>query len=60
MSQIKYLLDENLSPRLRKALKKHSPDMVVWRIGDEGAPMLGTLDPEILVWCEENMFIINT
>ncbi len=23
-----------------------------------GAPALGTVDPEILIWCEENVFIL--
>jgi hypothetical protein len=60
MSEIKYLLDEHVNPRLRKALKRLSPDIVVWRVGDPGAPSLGTLDPEILLWCEDHGFSLVT
>jgi uncharacterized protein DUF5615 len=60
MSEIKYLLDEHVNPRLRKALKQLAPDIVVWRIGDPGTPHLGTLDPEILLWCEDCSFSLVT
>lgn len=60
MSARKYLLDEHVSPRLQKALQRHSPDMVVWRIGDPGAPLLHSPDPEILIWCEEHSFSLVT
>lgn len=60
MSEIKYLLDEHVNPRLRKALKRLAPDIVVWRVGDPGAPHLGTLDPGILFWCEEHGFSLVT
>src|SRR5262245_34920253 len=60
MSEIKYLLDEHVNPRLRKALKRLSPDIVVWRVGDPGAPRLGTSDQEILLWCEEYDFSLVT
>jgi len=29
MSEIKYLLDEHVNPRLRKAIKRLAPDIVV-------------------------------
>jgi|SRR5262245_9850509 len=60
MSEIKYLLDEHVNPRLRKALKRLAPDIVVWRLGDPGAPPLSTLDPEILLWCEDHGFSLVT
>jgi hypothetical protein len=60
MSAIKYLLDEHVDPRLKKAIKKISPDTVVWRIGDIAAPLPGTLDPELLLWCEEYDFSLVT
>lgn len=34
--------------------------MVVWRVGLPGAPPLGTLDPDILTWCEAKSFILVT
>lgn len=60
MSVIKYLLDEHVELLLKKVLKKFSSDMVVWRIGDITAPPLGTLDPDILRWCEKSSFLLVT
>jgi hypothetical protein len=60
VSAIRYLLDENVDPTLRTQLIRHAPDLVVWRIGDPGAPKHGTLDPEILLWCEANSFVLVT
>lgn len=60
MGTVRYLLDENVDPLFRKALLRHEPEMVVWKIGDPDAPPKGTLDPEILVWCQKNGFILVT
>ena len=60
MGEISYLLDENVNPVLRAALLRAEPDLVVWQVGMLGAPALGTLDPEILLWCEANQFILVT
>lgn len=60
MSTIKYLLDEHVDPRFRKALKRYSSEIVVWCIGDAGAPALGALDPDILIWCDANGFLLVT
>jgi predicted nuclease of predicted toxin-antitoxin system len=57
---LKYLLDENLPPIYRSQLAHHQPDLIAWMIGDPGVPAKGTKDPEILVWCEENEFILVT
>ena len=60
MSTLKYLLDENVNDSLRKGLHARHPEIVVWRIGDPAAPPIGTLDPAILAWCEENGFALVT
>lgn len=60
MNVIKYLLDENVDPRLGKALRRRSPDIVVWHIGDPGAPVSGMADPDISAWCEARNFILVT
>jgi len=60
MSSIQYLLDENVDLLLRVELLNCEHTMVVWRIGDPGAPSKGSLDPEILCWCEQNGFILVT
>lgn len=60
MSEIRYLLDENVDPILRFAILKRAQNLAVWQIGLLGAPRFGTPDPEILIWCEENEFILVT
>lgn len=60
MSVIQYLLDENVAPALRTALHQERPDMVLWYVGEAGVLPKGTLDPEILVWCERNETILVT
>lgn len=57
---IKYLLDEHLSPAYRSQLVRRNPEIVVRIIGDLDAPPKGTLDPDILIWCEINEFILVT
>lgn len=60
MSTIKFLLDEHVDPRLRKALKQRYSEIVIWCIGDPGAPALQSSDPDILIWCEANDFSLVT
>jgi hypothetical protein len=60
MSEIRFLLDEHVTPVLRAQLIQREPKMVVWVIGDPGAPDHGTLDPDILLWCETNHFSLVT
>ncbi|OGG43767.1 MAG: hypothetical protein A3F84_13385 [Candidatus Handelsmanbacteria bacterium RIFCSPLOWO2_12_FULL_64_10] len=55
-----YLLDEHISHLFRVQLLRRQPDLVVWRVGDEGAPPFKTPDPDILRWCEEHEFILVT
>ena len=55
---IKYLIDENINPLYPKQIKLKEPDIVVQVIGETGIPQKGTLDPEILCWCEENNFVL--
>ncbi|MEA5536818.1 DUF5615 family PIN-like protein [Crocosphaera sp. XPORK-15E] len=57
---IQYLLDENLPPLYREQLLRRKSDLTVWMIGDPGVPPKSTLDPEILIWCEQNKFILVT
>lgn len=60
---IKYLIDENLPPLYQQQLRRFLPELDVLAIGDIGplnVPPKGTLDPEILIWCEINNFILVT
>jgi hypothetical protein len=60
MMEVRYLLDENLSPEWRNQLLYRQPNLKVWMIGDPLAPPQGTLDPAILEWCEEHQFLLVT
>ena len=53
-------MDENVDPVYKTQLLLRDRDLVVWAVGDEGAPPKGTLDPEILIWCEEYGFVLVT
>lgn len=57
---IRFLLDENVAPLYRSQLLKREPDIEIWKVGDIGAPTSGTLDPDILRWCEEHGFLLVT
>ncbi len=52
----RFLLDENLRGPLWDAIERHklqvSEPIDVLRVGDETAPTLGILDPDLLIWCE--------
>ena len=53
MRHIRYLVDENTTRALVDQLLRFRPDMDILLVGDETAPPLGTLDPDILLWLEK-------
>jgi hypothetical protein len=53
-------MDENLPPMYQAQLLRRKSDLTVWAIGEPGAPPKGTLDPDILIWCEQHQFILVT
>ncbi|MDY7013540.1 MAG: DUF5615 family PIN-like protein [Cyanobacteriota bacterium] len=59
-----FLLDENLSPRFKSAILRFNPEIDVLRVGlrvgDPGAPSLGTQDPEILHYLETSKRLLVT
>ena len=57
-ADIRYLLDENMPHAVRNQLLLREPEMQILAIGDEMAPTLGTLDPAILEWIEQNNYIL--
>ena len=57
---IQYLIDENVTPFYKRQLLKKNTEIQVYAVGDPGCPSRGTLDPEILSWCEENQCILVT
>jgi predicted nuclease of predicted toxin-antitoxin system len=56
----KYLLDENVNPTYATQLRRQQPDLIVWVVGEPDTPVKSTLDPEILMWCEEHNFVLVT
>lgn len=57
---IKYLIDENVSPVYAIQLRRRKPDLSVRVVGEIDTPPKGTLDPEILLWCEKYNFSLVT
>jgi hypothetical protein len=58
--QIKFLLDENLSKRIKSAVLRINPEVDILCVGDPLTPPLGTLDPEILIYLEQSQRILVT
>ncbi len=57
---LKYLLDENVNPVYLTQIRRQKPDLTVWAVGEPTTSPKGTLDPEILLWCEEYNFVLVT
>lgn len=58
--KVRFLVDENLSPRLQLALRRTYAELDVLRVGDSGAPPLGTLDPDLLRYLEMDQRMLIT
>jgi hypothetical protein len=46
--------------KIRKRLNRHEPKIVIWAVGEPGAPALGALDPELLAWIEQHDCLLVT
>lgn len=57
---LKSLLDENIDPLYCSQILQREPELVVWMVGDPGAPRKSTPDPDILIWCEARDFVLVT
>ncbi len=57
---LKYLLDENVDLSYQIQFLRQNSSLVMWVVGGPSAPLRGTLDPEILCWCEEYGFVLVT
>jgi hypothetical protein len=58
--KLRFLLDENLSPRLHNGIARADPGIDILRIGQAEAPPLGTLDPDILRYLERTQRLLIT
>ncbi len=57
---LSYLIDENVNPIYPQQIKLIEPSIKIKVIGEKGTPSRGTLDPDILDYCEENNLILVT
>ncbi|MDQ2998445.1 MAG: DUF5615 family PIN-like protein [Chloroflexota bacterium] len=57
---VRFLLDENLDPKLKIAILRLNPAADVLRVGDHGVPPLSTADPDLLRFCEVAQRILVT
>jgi hypothetical protein len=57
---IRYLFDECFSPGLAAAFRAREPFLEIEFIGKSGVLPKGTLDSDVLVWCEENDHLLVT
>jgi len=58
--KVRFLLDENESPRLRTALLRFDPGIDVLRVGDPDSPALGTSDPDLLHYLQVSQRVLVT
>lgn len=58
--RIRFLLDENLSPKLKVAILRLNPAIDVLRVGDSDTPPLGTSDPDLLCYLELSQRLLVT
>lgn len=56
--KVRFLLDENLSPKLKTSVLRLNPAIDILRVGDAEAPPLSTLDPNILRYLELSQRIL--
>jgi hypothetical protein len=57
---LRYLFDECFSSKLAAELQRREPTLEVEFVGKGGILPKGTLDPVVLIWCEENDYVLVT
>jgi hypothetical protein len=58
--KVRFLLDENLTPRLKLAVLRLHPAIDIVRIGEPHTLPLGSLDPEVLIYLERSQRLLVT
>lgn len=56
----RFLLDEHLNPAIQRQLRRLEPKIEVLVIGQSDTPPKGTSDPDLLIWLQENGYILVT
>ena len=57
---LKYLLDEHIAAAYQERLQQIDPTLSIKKIGDLDTLKFGTLDPQVLLWCEAHDFVLVT
>lgn len=60
MTKPRFLLDEHINRAIQRQLRRLDARIQVLAVGDAGAPPSGTPDPDLLIWIEENGYILVT
>ena len=58
--KIRFLLDENLSKKIKLGVLLLNSSVDILCVGDPNAPSFGTLDPEILSYVEQSQRLLIT
>jgi hypothetical protein len=58
--RVRFLVDENVTPRLKAALLRRDAAIDILRVGDADAPAFGTLDPDVLRYSERHQRMLIT
>jgi len=56
----RFLLDEHINRAIQRQLRRLDAQVQVLAVGDAGAPPSGIPDPDLLIWIEENGYILVT
>ena len=56
----RFLLDEHVNRAIQRQLRRLDARIEVLAVGDADAPPFGMADPDILLWQEENGYILIT
>jgi hypothetical protein len=57
---VRFLLDEHVHPGMVAMCRRAVPVIDIVHVGDPSAPPLGTLDPELLLYCESEHRMLLT
>ena len=55
-----FLLDEHVNRAIQRQLRRLDVRIEVLAVGDPGAPLAGTSDPDLLLWLEKQGYILVT
>jgi hypothetical protein len=60
MPRPRFLLDEHVNRAIQRQLQRRDIQIEVLAVGDPGVPPSGSPDRDILIWIEENGYILIT